>query len=108
MFQALRGWTSAQKHVVAASFLGWMLDAFDFFLLAFVLSDVAKTFSIPVSPKPLALGAGYAAAHGVLAKALFLIPLMWERFVGSLTGSAGLDATIVLTATLALRPIGAF
>jgi SHS family lactate transporter-like MFS transporter len=108
MFQALRGWTSAQKHVVAASFLGWMLDAFDFFLLAFVLSDVAKTFSIPVSPKPLVLGAGYAAAHGLLAKASFLLPLMWERFLGSLTGSAGLDATIVLTATLALRPVGAF
>ncbi len=51
---ALRGWTSVQKHVVAASFLGWMLDAFDFFLLAFVLSDVAKEFAIPVSPKPLA------------------------------------------------------
>jgi len=25
--------TSAQKHVVAASFLGWTLDAFDFFLM---------------------------------------------------------------------------
>ena len=28
---ALSGWTSEQKHVVAASFLGWSLDAFDFF-----------------------------------------------------------------------------
>jgi len=41
---ALKGWTSAQKHVVAASYLGWTLDAFDFFLMVFVIKDVAKTF----------------------------------------------------------------
>ena len=35
---ALRGWTGAQKHVVAASYLGWTLDAFDFFILVFTLS----------------------------------------------------------------------
>jgi MFS transporter, SHS family, lactate transporter len=38
---ALSGWTSEQKHVVAASFLGWSLDAFDFFLMVFVLKDIA-------------------------------------------------------------------
>jgi hypothetical protein len=38
---ALSGWTSEQKHVVAASFLGWTLDAFDFVLLLFVLKDIA-------------------------------------------------------------------
>jgi len=41
---ALKGWTSAQKHVVAASFLGWTLDAFDFFLMVFVIKDVAAEF----------------------------------------------------------------
>jgi len=41
---ALRGWTSAQKHVVAASYLGWTLDAFDFFLMVFVIKDVAHAF----------------------------------------------------------------
>ncbi len=41
---ALSGWTSEQKHVVAASFLGWTLDAFDFFLVVFVLRDIAKEF----------------------------------------------------------------
>jgi SHS family lactate transporter-like MFS transporter len=39
-----KGWTSAQKHVVAASYLGWTLDAFDFFLMVFVIKDVAKSF----------------------------------------------------------------
>src|SRR5258706_7304183 len=47
-FAAFRGWTSAQKHVVAASFLGWMLDAFDFFLLIFVIPDIAKDFHVGV------------------------------------------------------------
>lgn len=42
--EALSGWTSAQRHVVAASFLGWTLDAFDFFLMVFVLSDFEKEF----------------------------------------------------------------
>ena len=107
-FGGLRGWTSAQKHVVAASFLGWMLDAFDFFLLVFVLSDVAKEFHVPVAPKPLALGAAYASAHGLVAKSAILLPLMWQRFTDSLTGSGGLDATIILTLTLAIRPVGAF
>src|ERR1700689_3500156 len=47
---ALSGWTSEQKHVVAAAFLGWSLDAFDFFLLVFVLRDIAADFKtdIPV------------------------------------------------------------
>jgi MFS transporter, SHS family, lactate transporter len=44
MFDALKGWTSAQKHAVAASYLGWTLDAFDFFLMVFVIKDVAKEF----------------------------------------------------------------
>ena len=46
MLQALKGWTPIQKKVVLASFLGWMLDAFDFFLLVFVLTDVAKEFGV--------------------------------------------------------------
>src|ERR1700760_4816917 len=44
MFQAFKGWTSAQKHAVAAAYLGWTLDAFDFFLMVFVIKDVAKSF----------------------------------------------------------------
>src|SRR5438552_17935016 len=46
MLEALQGWTPVQKKVVAASFLGWMLDAFDFFLLVFVLKDVAREFVV--------------------------------------------------------------
>jgi len=52
---ALSGWTSEQKHVVAASFLGWSLDAFDFFLLVFVLKDIAAEFQVDITYVTLAL-----------------------------------------------------
>ena len=52
---ALSGWTSEQKHVVAASFLGWSLDAFDFFLLVFVLKDIAEEFQVDITYVTLAL-----------------------------------------------------
>jgi SHS family lactate transporter-like MFS transporter len=45
---ALRGWTREQKHAVAASYLGWTLDAFDYFLLVFVVTDIAKEFKVSV------------------------------------------------------------
>jgi MFS transporter, SHS family, lactate transporter len=52
---ALSGWTSEQKHVVAASFLGWSLDAFDFFLLVFVLEDIAEEFQTDISNVTIAI-----------------------------------------------------
>jgi SHS family lactate transporter-like MFS transporter len=52
---ALKGWTSEQKHAVAASYLGWTLDAFDFFLLVFVWKDVAKEFDVSVGFAGLAI-----------------------------------------------------
>jgi SHS family lactate transporter-like MFS transporter len=55
MFEALKGWTPAQKHVVAASYLGWMLDAFDFFLLVFVIKDVAAEFHSGIASVAIAL-----------------------------------------------------
>ncbi len=47
-FAAFKGLTREQKHVVAASYIGWTLDAFDYFLLALVLTDVAKEFGVSV------------------------------------------------------------
>jgi SHS family lactate transporter-like MFS transporter len=52
---ALSGWTSEQKHVVAASFLGWTLDAFDFFLLVFVLKDIAQEFHTDITTVTVAI-----------------------------------------------------
>ena len=50
-----RGWTSEQKHVLAASFLGWSLDAFDYFLLVFVLKDIAAEFNTGITYVSLAI-----------------------------------------------------
>jgi len=52
---ALSGWTSEQKHVVAATFLGWTLDAFDFFLLVFVLKDIAQEFNTQITDVTFAI-----------------------------------------------------
>src|ERR1700759_5403249 len=49
------GWTSEQKHVVAATFLGWTLDAFDFFLLGFVLKDIAAEFQTQITDVTFAI-----------------------------------------------------
>ena len=48
-------WTREQKHIVIACFLGWMLDAFDFFLMVFILHDIAQEFVTPISSVALAL-----------------------------------------------------
>ena len=43
----LKALDKTQRAVFFAALLGWALDAFDFFLLAFVLKDIAKEFSAP-------------------------------------------------------------
>ncbi|HWU78061.1 MAG TPA: MFS transporter [Rhodanobacter sp.] len=42
----LRELDSSQRHTVLASFLGWTLDAFDFFLLVFVIGNIADDFHV--------------------------------------------------------------
>ena len=38
--------TPIQRRTFAAAFLGWTLDAFDFFLLTFIVGDIAKEFNV--------------------------------------------------------------
>jgi len=40
---------SDQWHAVTASFLGWTLDAFDFFVLVFLVDTLAAQFHVPAS-----------------------------------------------------------
>jgi SHS family lactate transporter-like MFS transporter len=51
----LRALDRTQRHTVAASFLGWTLDAFDYFLLVMVMPAVAKSFHVPVKDVAFAL-----------------------------------------------------
>ncbi|HWA04072.1 MAG TPA: MFS transporter [Rhizomicrobium sp.] len=73
---ALKGWTAAQKHVVAASYLGWTLDAFDFLLLTLVAKDVAAEFATP------ATSVGWALLFTLAARPVgaFLFGRLADRF----------------------------
>lgn len=44
VLSALRELNHEQRHTVLASFLGWTLDAFDYFLYTFVIVGIAKEF----------------------------------------------------------------
>ena len=46
MLQQFRRLTGVQRRAFAACFLGWTLDAFDFFLLTFCLDAIAATFHV--------------------------------------------------------------
>jgi SHS family lactate transporter-like MFS transporter len=43
------------RKVVVASFLGWTLDAFDFFIMVFLFSDIAKEFSVSITAVTVAV-----------------------------------------------------
>ena len=51
----LRALTPKQRSAVLASYLGWTLDAFDFFLLVFVLKDIAQEFSTDIKAVSVAI-----------------------------------------------------
>lgn len=51
----IRGLTPSQRKVIVASYLGWTLDAFDFFILVFVLGDIAREFGTDVKSVTLAI-----------------------------------------------------
>ncbi|GLQ56194.1 MFS transporter [Devosia nitrariae] len=51
----LRLLTKQQRNAVVASFLGWTLDAFDFFILVFVLKYVATDFGTDVASVTIAI-----------------------------------------------------
>lgn len=54
-FRDLRALTPRQRSTVVASYLGWTLDAFDFFLLVFVLKDIAAEFGTDVKTVSVAI-----------------------------------------------------
>lgn len=49
------GWTSLQRNAAIASFSSWTLDAFDFFVLVFLLSDIAEAFQVGMEEVTLAI-----------------------------------------------------
>ena len=51
----LKSLTPSQRHVIAASYLGWALDAFDFFILVFLLKYIAADFGVTIKSVTLAI-----------------------------------------------------
>ncbi len=47
--------TRNARNVVVAAYLGWTLDAFDFFIMIFVFDEVAKTFGVGLTVGSLAI-----------------------------------------------------
>lgn len=53
--KALQGWTREQRKVVVATYLGWTLDAFDYFLMTFVITAIGAEFHRTVEEVTYAL-----------------------------------------------------
>jgi SHS family lactate transporter-like MFS transporter len=68
-FAELKNLTPDQRNVVIASFLGWTLDAFDFFLMTFVLANIAHDFGSTV--KDVAYGIALTLAMRPLGAFIF-------------------------------------
>ncbi len=72
----LRAMSRSQRAAFTAAFLGWALDAFDFFLLTFVLTDIARDFKVEVPAVALAIALTlYARPFGAL-----VFGLLADRF----------------------------
>src|SRR5579862_3005561 len=67
-----------QRNALLAGFLGWTLDAFDFFVLTFVIDDVARSFS--TSRPDIALALTLALATRPIGAIIFgIMADRWGR-----------------------------
>jgi SHS family lactate transporter-like MFS transporter len=76
MFTVLKSLNRQQRSAVVASFLGWALDAFDFFLLTFVIADIAKEFSTGIP----AVAEGIFLTLAMRPVGALIFGLLAERF----------------------------
>ena len=75
---------SAARYAVTAGFLGWTLDAFDFFILTFVFAPIAKDFGTSISAVALTITAS-------LATAIRLAPFIFGLYGGPLWPAPAAD-----------------
>src|SRR3954452_13428498 len=110
MREQARGLTRDQRNAFVAAWLGWAMDAFDYFLLVFVISDVAETFdtsktkvavatTLTLAARPLGAALfGYWADKKGRRPALFVCVLFYST-VGLLTAfSTSLTMLLILRA----------
>jgi len=106
----LKGLTASQRNTVLASFLGWTLDSFDFFIIVFVFRDIATEFKTDIPSVTatlfvtLAMRPLGALLFGIVAdkfgrRPTLMINILFYSFVELLSGFAPtLTALIVLRA----------
>src|ERR1035437_1767465 len=89
--EPVRAITSAEAaHTMLASFLGWALDAFDFFILIFVMPAVAREFHRPISPIAFTITATLALRPLAAAAFFFVFPHYGWRAMFFLGGAPAL------------------
>src|SRR6059058_2189132 len=104
-----RGLTRDQRNAFFAAWLGWAMDAFDYFLLVFVISDVAKDFdtskthvavatTLTLAARPVGAAIFGYAADKVGRRPTLLVCVLFYSSVGFLT-----TFSTSLTMLLALR-----
>jgi SHS family lactate transporter-like MFS transporter len=76
MLGELKSLTSSQRSAIWASYLGWTLDAFDYFLMVFMLSAIAREFRTDVETVTYLILATLAARP----VGAFLFGWLAERF----------------------------
>jgi SHS family lactate transporter-like MFS transporter len=100
-----------QKSAILASYLGWTLDAFDFFLLVFLLKAISAEFGTDVKSVAYAIFLTLAARpfgalfFGLLAdrfgrRPILIVVILAFSFFSALSGLAGSLSQLILIRTL--------
>jgi SHS family lactate transporter-like MFS transporter len=96
-----------QRNAVVAGFLGWTFDAFDFFVLTFVIDDVARSYGTTRPQIALAITAALATrpvgavVFGILAdrygrRLLLILNLVFYAVMSALSGLAPTYQTFLI------------
>ena len=103
-----------QRSAIWASYLGWTLDAFDFFLLAFMLSAIAKEFGTDIKAVTVAIMLTLAARpfgalfFGILADRFGRRPILIAVILAFSAFSALSGLANSLTQLLVIRTLFGF
>jgi SHS family lactate transporter-like MFS transporter len=103
-----------QRSAIWASYLGWTLDAFDFFLLAFMLSAIAKEFGTDIKAVTVAIMLTLAARpfgalfFGILADRFGRRPILIAVILAFSAFSALSGIAQSLTQLLVIRTLFGF
>ena len=78
----LKALDKIQRAAFMAAFLGWALDAFDFFLLTFILKDIAGEFHESIKAVTVAVTLTFSQPNLAFAGTLHLMRvLLQERYL---------------------------